>query len=501
MGISTTTAARILDGQNKNQNGEENVLAWEQFPYTAFSKTYNTDAQVPDSAGTATAFACGVKTKQGILGLNSKAKFGDCESAKGNEVLSILTYAELAGMSTGIISTTRVTHATPAAFFSQTPSRQWENDQAAKGNCIDISRQLVDFKYGDGIDVALGGGWRSFLPCGGIDPEGKMLKGRKCRNDRRNLTEEWLEKRNRSAVAWNKNDLKNIDASKVDHLLGLFASSAMQFEVLRPDTNRTHEPGFLEMVEKAIEVLSKNPKGFFLMAEGGLIDWGHHANSAHWALTETLFMERAVKRAQKMVNTSDTLIIVSADHSHSFVHYGNVKRGNPIFGFQSDLPDDGKPALSLSYGDGSVGLSGNQVRANLTGANYNDKHFKQQALVKRYYESHSAEDVGIYATGPFAHLFHGVVEQSYIFHVMDYALCLTKDKQKMCQKPTERGGSIPTERGGSIPTERGGSIPTAKLDCICPTSRSANVSSNLFFIIAILTIALFCFKKYDYCSN
>lgn len=65
MGISTTTAARILDGQNKNQNGEENVLAWEQFPYTAFSKTYNTDAQVPDSAGTATAFACGVKTKQG----------------------------------------------------------------------------------------------------------------------------------------------------------------------------------------------------------------------------------------------------------------------------------------------------------------------------------------------------------------------------------------------------------------------------------------------------
>ena len=85
---------------------------------------------------------------------------------------------------------------------------------------------------------------------------------------------------------------------------------------------------------------------------------------------------------------------MSADHSHSFVHYGNVKRGNPIFGFQSDLPDDGKPALSLSYGDGSVGLSGNQVRANLTGANYNDKHFKQQALVKRYYESHSAEDVG-----------------------------------------------------------------------------------------------------------
>lgn len=65
MGISTTTAARIFDGQNKHQSGEENVLSWEEFPYTALSKTYNTDAQVPDSAGTATAFATGVKTGEG----------------------------------------------------------------------------------------------------------------------------------------------------------------------------------------------------------------------------------------------------------------------------------------------------------------------------------------------------------------------------------------------------------------------------------------------------
>ena len=67
MGISTTTAARIFDGQRRGQRGEENVLSWEKWPYTALSKTYNTDAQISDSAGTATAFACGVKTRAGKM--------------------------------------------------------------------------------------------------------------------------------------------------------------------------------------------------------------------------------------------------------------------------------------------------------------------------------------------------------------------------------------------------------------------------------------------------
>lgn len=83
-----------------------------------------------------------------------------------------------------------------------------------------LARQLVDYQYGDGIDVALGGGWRSFLPCGSKDPEGNSLKGSKCRNDSRNLTDEWLKKYNNSAVVWNKNDLKDIDPENVDHLLG-----------------------------------------------------------------------------------------------------------------------------------------------------------------------------------------------------------------------------------------------------------------------------------------
>ena len=82
------------------------------------------------------------------------------------------------------------------------------------------ARQLIEYQYGNGIDVVLGGGWRGFLPCGSVDPEGNLLKGSKCRKDNRTLTNEWLEKYNNSAVVWNKDELKKIDPDKVDHLLG-----------------------------------------------------------------------------------------------------------------------------------------------------------------------------------------------------------------------------------------------------------------------------------------
>lgn len=461
MGISTTTAARIFDGQSRHESGEENVLSWEKFPYTALSKTYNTDAQIADSAGTATAFAAGVKTDAGILGLNEDAVYENCDSAKGNEVLSILTYAELAGMSTGLITDTRVTHATPAAFYSHTPSREWENDQKAKGDCKDISSQLINYPYGDGIEVVLGGGRRSFTKCGTKTPEGKLLNNAKCRLDGRDLTKEWLDKFNNSAYVWNRTELRDIDPQKVDHLLGLFADSGMEYDIYREKNNRTFEPTMDEMVQKSLQILKKNPKGFFLLVEGGKIDWGHHAGNAHLALSQTVVFAKAVKRARELTNEDETLMIITADHSHSFVLYGYAPRGNPIFGFQSTIPADGKPALTLAYANGPGGLKPNTSRANLTGVNYNATDFKQQSLIWARSERHGGEDVGIYATGPFAHLFHGVVEQNYIFHVMDHALCLTESKQKLCTKPPDRGG---------------------------PTSANARLSFNVYMVLATLLL-------------
>ncbi|XP_028407457.1 alkaline phosphatase-like [Dendronephthya gigantea] len=451
MGISTTTAARIFDGQSRSENGEENVLSWEKWPYTALSKTYNTDAQIPDSAGTATAFACGVKTDAGILGLNEKAKFADCKSAKGNEVLSILTYAEMAGMSTGLITDTRVTHATPGAFYSHTPSRQWENDQKAQGDCVDISKQLIDYPYGDGIEVVLGGGWRSFYKCETVAPDGKLLSDSNCRLDGKDLTKEWVKKYDNAAYVTNKTQLKNVDPDKVDHLLGLFSSTGLTYDLLREKQNRTFEPTMLEMVEKALQILKKNPKGFFLLVEGGEIDWAHHDGYAKISLSEAVLFAEAVEKAKELTKADETLLIVTADHSHSFVVYGYADRGNPILGFQSSTFPDGKPGLTLAYANGPGGLKNpNQGRANLTGVDYNADSFRQQALIYTSSESHAGEDVGIYATGPFAHLFHGVVEQNYIFHVMDHALCLTQSKQKFCTKPPVRGGPMKSASERSI---------------------------------------------------
>src|SRR3546814_1423575 len=113
---SSDLAARILDGQRKGHPGEENQLAWETFPATALSKTYNTDAQTPDSAGTMTAIATGVKTHIGAIGV-SAGRHNDCAQSLDHHLQSWLALAADAGMGTGIVTTARLTHATPAATY------------------------------------------------------------------------------------------------------------------------------------------------------------------------------------------------------------------------------------------------------------------------------------------------------------------------------------------------------------------------------------------------
>ena len=128
MGVSTVTAARILDGQLRGEPGEENLLSFERLPYLALAKTYNTNAQVPDSAGTMTAMMSGVKNKAGMINISSEGLRADCASSKGNELNTFLDLMEITGRSTGVVSTARITHATPAATYSRVPERNWESD-------------------------------------------------------------------------------------------------------------------------------------------------------------------------------------------------------------------------------------------------------------------------------------------------------------------------------------------------------------------------------------
>jgi len=165
----TITAARILDGQRKGESGEENRLSFENFPATAFSRTYETDFQTPDSAGTMTAIMGGVKTRAGVIGVDQIATRGDCASGKGHETVTALELAKRAGQSVGAVTTTRITHATPAATYGHIADRDWETDmeipeKQRSADCVDLARQLVEFPIGNGLDVALGGGRTEFMP-------------------------------------------------------------------------------------------------------------------------------------------------------------------------------------------------------------------------------------------------------------------------------------------------------------------------------------------------
>jgi len=434
MGISTVTAARIFDGQSRGMMGEENILSWEKFSNVALSKTYNTNQQVPDSAGTATAFMTGVKSKAGVISVDQSVIRGNCASSTDHHVKSFLELAEESGMATGLVTTARLTHATPATAYAHVPDRNWENDANMPGaekaaGCKDIARQFVDFSYGNGIEVAFGGGRRNFLPDTEEGPEGNMGK----RTDNRNLISEWQKKHPTGQYVWNGEMLDSIDPEATGPVLGLFNTNHMQFEADRHSYEGA-EPSLEQMTEKALRILQKKEKGYFLYVEGARIDHAHHAGNAYRALTDTIALAKAVEKAVEMTNAQDTLIIVTADHSHVFTLGGKATRGNPVLGkvvqnksngepkSKEDfaLSLDGKPFTALGYFSGR-GAEINQPRRDLSAVDTTARDYIQQSLVPVRHETHSGEDVAIYARGPSAYLIRGVVEENYIFHVMYHA--------------------------------------------------------------------------------
>ena len=143
----------------------------------------------------------------------------------------------------------------------------------------------------------MGGGRREFLPNTMADPEEASKKG--SRLDGRDLTNEWVKKPH-SAFVWNKAQLEAIDPAKIEHLLGLFERDHLKFETDRA-SDTGGEPSLSDMTGKAIALLSKNKKGFFLMVEGGRIDHAHHAGNAYRALTETIEFSNAVKTALELL--------------------------------------------------------------------------------------------------------------------------------------------------------------------------------------------------------
>lgn len=471
MGVSTITAARILEGQLMGLEGEEHNLSFDLFPYTGLAKTYNVNAQTPDSAGTMTAMMTGVKTDVGVIGVDEDIERGDCETVFGNELTTALELAELSEKSTGVVSTARITHATPAATYAKSADRNWEDNsdmpaEAIAAGCTDIASQLVHFqdymdeRYPnsdtDGIEVVMGGGRRHFLPRdtdyniekpAADGPEGD-------RTDGRDLTAEWMDRYADGLFIVDQDGFDSIDPDHDERVFGLFNESHMQYEADRHN-DILGEPSITEMTVKSIEILQKNKKGYFLVVESGRIDHAHHAGNASGALTDTIEFAKAVQATVDSVDMKDTLIIVTADHSHVFTIAGYAKRGNPILGkvvpVGSDEPAlaaDSLPYTTLGYTNGRgfadfgdetnsdtiYGEAPFSGRVDLTGVDTEAAGYHQETLVPLGSETHSGEEVAIYSDGPGAHGVIGTVEQNVIFHVMDQAADLVKDASKKIKK-------------------------------------------------------------------
>ena len=298
---------------------------------------------VPDSAGTSTAYLCGVKTNMRTIGVSAAARFDQCNTTRGNEVTSVMNRAKKARKSVGVVTTTRVQDASPAGAYRHTVNRDWFSDanlpaDAQPYGCRDIATQLV---YNMDIDVILGGGRKYMFPEGTPDPEYPDENG--VRKNKRNPVQEWQAKHQGAHYVWNRTALLQAASdSSVTHLMGLFQPGEMAYELFR---DHTTDPSLEEMTEAALRVLSRNPRGFFLFVEGGRTDHGHHANIAYRALNETIMFDNAIAKASQLTSEADTLTLVTADHSHVFTFGGYPLRGTSIFG----NPTESGRSLPLSY--------------------------------------------------------------------------------------------------------------------------------------------------------
>ncbi|KAG8259034.1 hypothetical protein J6590_019511 [Homalodisca vitripennis] len=239
MSVATVTAARIFLGQSEGNSGESSSLRFEEYPYVGLSKTYCVDKQVGDPACTSTAFLSGVKANYGTVGVTAEVPRGNCVLSQEpkNQVDTLLTWAQEAGKSTGIITGDRVTGPSPAGNYAHSADKAWENDSdmitecsaSDQQYCKDIARQLVEDNPGKNIQVILGGGRYKLLPEGTVCEEGNGE-----RQDGRNLVKEWLtHKRNIDCDAeyvTTRAELLAIDTERTDYLMG---------RLLAIDTERT----------------------------------------------------------------------------------------------------------------------------------------------------------------------------------------------------------------------------------------------------------------------
>lgn len=431
MGMTTMTAARIYSV------GEDGELTMDTLPETAFVKTFSNDAQVTDSAPSMAAYMTGVKMNNEVISMttntiavppvadaNGNMLGNNCGSSNGTPVTTLAEIAKSKGLSVGVVTTTRITHATPATTYAHICHRDLENDIAAA--LVPGGAGFNTALGSNGLDVVLGGGSQFFKT--------KANGGK--RADGRDLITEMKAKG--YSYATNAAELNAINPATTTRLFGLFTSSHMSYDL---DRAATAEPSIAEMTTKAMDVLaSNNPKGYFLMVEGGRIDHALHETTAKKALQDTVAFDNAIKAAIDKARVNDpqlqnTTIVVTADHDHTLVLNGYAKRTgkttaavpgvlglvlNYVTGVAT--PDaDGKPYTIIGFGNGENRVQGaRSTMPSLDDTTVSSNIYHQEAAIPTNpgSETHGGTDVFLGAIGKGADNFHGTIENIRVFDLV-----------------------------------------------------------------------------------
>ena len=420
MGPSVLTATRLF------KVGEEGNLEIMSLPRSARIKTFSHDAQTTDSAPSMAAYTTGVKMNNEVIAMSSDTKavapskdangnkgVNNCASDNGKPVPTLLELAKAAGKSVGAVTTTELTHATPAATYAHICHRDAAYaiaEQAVPGGAG------FNAALGDGVDVLMGGGANHWTPYSASNMRGRA--------DGRDLTAE-LGAQGYQYVT-TQSDLAKIESGKV---LGLFsAKSHLDYELDRVAKGAANtQPSLSEMTAKAIDLLSQNSQGYFLMVEGGRIDHALHATNAKRSLTDAVALDEAVKTALGKVDLADTLIVVTADHDHTMTINGYAAKGNPVLDLvkngdgstQHDV--DGKPFTTLVFGNGPNRAD---VRPTLTSDQVMADDYLQETGVKLGSETHGGGDVMLFADGAGSGRFKGTLDNTLVFGKLKEALGL-----------------------------------------------------------------------------
>jgi len=433
MGINTLTAARIY------AVGEAGELTIDTLPESAFVKTYSNDAQVTDSAAAMSAYMTGVKQNNGVISMSGDTRAvapaadgsSRCLSGpmSGQAMPTLLELAKANGLAAGIVTTTSVTDATPAATYAHACHRKLQNDIAAM---MVPGGAGYNHALKGGLDLVFGGGAQYFRPAqaGGKRSDGRDLlaelqaRGYRVATDSRGFAA--LAPSNQPAIA-------------------LFAQDDLAYDAER---DPARQPSLAEMTRKAIALLGQRGTkgkdkdgGFFLMVEGGLIDHALHATRAKRALQETVAFDAALKAAIDEMQKLDpglkhTLIVATADHDHTLLINGYSPRSGPtaagkpgVLGLVRSLPDgkikrdqDGAPYTILGFGTGQHRVQGSRAsQAGLTDAIVSGDDYHQEAAIHMAAETHGGADVYLGAAGASAEIFRGTVENTRVFTLVKEA--------------------------------------------------------------------------------